>query len=158
MRSGSHDRQPGGPAPVLFRVCCRLDLGDDGREVQRVDAGVRCGPTSLTRTRTSDRTWDDVVGPVLRFLDPDDFPTLYRSADRTSLGAQRRFLVVLRVRLGGLLVATVGAAVTWELGSFQVGGLVSLLAFAIALAAELYIATAQPDRAWYEGRASAESA
>jgi len=99
-----------------------------------------------------------MVGQVLKFLDPDDFPALYRSADRTSLDAQRRFLVVLRVRLGGLLAAAVGAAVSWELRTFQVGGLISLLAFAVALTAELYIATAQPDRVWYEGRAAAESA
>lgn len=40
----------------------------------------------------------------------------------------------------------------------QVGGLVSLIAFLAALAAEMYVAITRPDRTWYEGRAAAESA
>ncbi|MGY1740068.1 MULTISPECIES: DUF4231 domain-containing protein [unclassified Blastococcus] len=91
-------------------------------------------------------------------LDPDDFPALYRSADTTSLEAQQNFLAALRVRLGGLLAATAGGVIAWSVGSIQVGGLISLVAFLIALAAELYTATVRPDRTWYEGRAAAESA
>lgn len=89
--------------------------------------------------------------------DPADFPALYRSADSTSLDAQRHFLVALRIRLGGLLVATVGGLISWSTGAIEVGGLVSLVAFVAALAAELYTAHVRPERAWYEGRAAAES-
>jgi len=39
-----------------------------------------------------------------------------------------------------------------------VGGALAFVAFATALAAELYGALARPERAWYEGRAAAESA
>ena len=95
-------------------------------------------------------------GP-LTLVDPDDFPALYRSADRTSLAAQRRFLVALRFRLGGLLLAAVGGAISWSVGSVEFGGLLALVAFAVALAAESYSALTRPDRAWYEGRAAAES-
>ncbi len=91
-------------------------------------------------------------------VDPDDFPALYRSADKTSLDAQRNFLIALRVRLGGLLGAAVGGVISLSTGTIELGGLISLVAFAIALAAELYTATARPDRTWYEGRAAAESA
>jgi hypothetical protein len=90
--------------------------------------------------------------------DPDDLPALYKIADRTSLDAQKRFLIALRVRLGGLLVASIGGVISWSLGDVQLGGLISLVAFVAAIAAEFYSAVARPDRAWYEGRAAAESA
>lgn len=89
--------------------------------------------------------------------DPEDFPALYKSADKTSLRAQARFLLALKVRLGGLLLAALGGAISWSAGSVQVGGLVALLAFLAALGSELYSAIARPDKAWYEGRAAAES-
>lgn len=89
--------------------------------------------------------------------DPHDFPALYRSADRASLAAQRRFLVALRVRLVGLLLAAVGGAITWAAGRVELGGMLALLAFLLALGAELYNAVLRPDRSWYEGRAAAES-
>jgi hypothetical protein len=57
-----------------------------------------------------------------------------------------------------LLVAAVGGAVSWSLGNIEVGGVLALVAFAAALGAELYGALARPERAWYEGRAAAESA
>jgi SMODS and SLOG-associating 2TM effector domain 3/SMODS and SLOG-associating 2TM effector domain 1 len=89
--------------------------------------------------------------------DPDDFPALYKSTDRTSLEAQNRFLTALQIRLGGLLLAAVGGAISLSLGSVQLGGVLALLAFLTALGAELYSSIARPDKAWYEGRAAAES-
>ena len=90
---------------------------------------------------------------------PADFPALYRSADRESVRAQRSYLTSLRVRLGALLVAAFGGAVTLTTpGGFQVGGGLAFLAFACALGAELFLATTSPLTAWYEGRAAAESA
>jgi len=94
----------------------------------------------------------------LGLRDPEDFPALYKSADRTAVNAQGRFLNALRTRLAGLLVAVVGGAISWSVGSVEVGGTVSLVAFALAIAAELNMALVRPDRAWYEGRAAAESA
>jgi hypothetical protein len=90
---------------------------------------------------------------------PADFPALYRSADRESERAQRSYLRSLRVRLGALLVAAFGGALTLTTpGGFQVGGGLAFLAFACALGAELFLATTSPLTTWYEGRAAAESA
>jgi hypothetical protein len=90
---------------------------------------------------------------------PADFPALYRSADRESERAQRSYLRSLRVRLGALLIAAFGGALTFTTaGGFQVGGGLAFLAFACALGAELFLATTSPLTTWYEGRAAAESA
>jgi SMODS and SLOG-associating 2TM effector domain 3/SMODS and SLOG-associating 2TM effector domain 1 len=90
---------------------------------------------------------------------PADFPALFRSADRESERAQRSYLRSLRVRLGALLVAAFGGALTLTTaGGFQVGGGLAFLAFACALGAELFLATTNPLTTWYEGRAAAESA
>jgi len=54
---------------------------------------------------------------------PADFPALFRSADRESQRAQRSYLTSLRVRLGSLVVAAFGGALTLTTaGGFQVGG------------------------------------
>jgi SMODS and SLOG-associating 2TM effector domain 3/SMODS and SLOG-associating 2TM effector domain 1 len=88
-----------------------------------------------------------------------DLPALYRSADRESERAQRSYLLSLRVRLGALLVAAFGGALTLTTArDFQVGGGVAFVAFASALGAELFLATTNPLATWYEGRAAAESA
>ena len=90
---------------------------------------------------------------------PANFPALFRSADRESLRAQRSYLRSLRVRLGALLVAAFGGALTLTTaGGFQIGGGLAFLAFACALGAELFLATTSPLATWYEGRAAAESA
>ena len=90
---------------------------------------------------------------------PADFPALCRSADRESVRAQRSYLRALRVRLGALLVAAFGGAVTLTTAAdFQIGGGLAFLAFACALGAELFMAMTSPHTAWYEGRAAAESA
>ena len=91
-------------------------------------------------------------------LNGDDLPLLYRSASHTSQTAQRRFLAALRLRLGGLLGAVAGATLTaWTVSGINVGGLIALVSFALALGAELYVAINRPERTWYEGRAAAES-
>jgi len=90
---------------------------------------------------------------------PADFPALFRSADRESLRAQRSYLRSLRVRLGALLVAAFGGALTLTTAAgLQIGGGLAFLAFACALGAELFLATTSPLATWYEGRAAAESA
>jgi hypothetical protein len=56
-----------------------------------------------------------------------------------------------------LLVAAIGGAVAGRAGGIELGGLVALVGFVAALGAELYGAYWRPERAWYEGRAAAES-
>ena len=90
---------------------------------------------------------------------PADLPALYRSADRESQRAQRSYLRSLRLRLGALVVAAFGGALTLTTsGGFQIGGGLAFAAFACALGAELFLATTSPLTTWYEGRAAAESA
>ena len=92
-------------------------------------------------------------------LSSEDFPALHRSANQHSLNAQHTFLLWFKIRLGGLVVAAIGGAITWTIhGRPLVGGAVAVVAFAAALAAELVLAIQRPDRIWYEGRAAAESA
>jgi SMODS and SLOG-associating 2TM effector domain 3 len=98
------------------------------------------------------------VPTVPNVRDPEDLPALYQSTNQQSLRAQRSFLMWFKVRLGGLLLAAIGGGVAWTVHDFRVGGAVAFVAFAVALAAELVLATQRSDRVWYEGRAAAESA
>lgn len=93
-------------------------------------------------------------------LDPlreGGYPALQESADAASLLGQKQFLNALRIRLGGLLLATVGGGVFLSLGWVRLGGWVALVGFLTALLTEWYTSATKPDRAWYEGRAAAES-
>lgn len=94
----------------------------------------------------------------LAVRDPDDFPILYRAADAASLSGQRRYLIALRTRLIALLVAAIFGAMAWDLNNVSVAGIGALMAFLVALATGIFLATTSPEKAWYEGRAAAESA
>jgi len=59
--------------------------------------------------------------------------------------------------LGGLLLATVGGGLFLSAGWVPLGGWTALTGFLAALLAEGYASATKPDRAWYEGRAAAES-
>lgn len=95
---------------------------------------------------------------ALAVRDPDDFPVLYRAADAVSLSGQRRYLWALSTRLLALLLAALFGAVAWDIKDVSAAGIGALIAFLVALAAGTYLATTSPERAWYEGRAAAESA
>lgn len=86
------------------------------------------------------------------------YPAFYESADAASLEGQRHYIRALRIRLAGLLVATVGGGIVVSVGAVAVGGWVALVGFLTAFLAEVWNAVEKPDRAWYEGRAAAESA
>jgi hypothetical protein len=86
------------------------------------------------------------------------YPALYEAADSASLAAQRGFLIALRLRLGGLLTAAMGAAIFLALEMPGAGGWVAVVGFLLSLMAEVYVLAWKPDRRWYEGRAAAESA
>jgi SMODS and SLOG-associating 2TM effector domain 3/SMODS and SLOG-associating 2TM effector domain 1 len=99
-----------------------------------------------------------MASPPTVAIDESDFPTLYRTADRNSLDGQRRFLTATQLRLVMLVVAAVFGLVMWRRGRADLAAVVAGAAFAIALAAELYLLRRRPDRLWYDGRAAAESA
>ena len=57
-----------------------------------------------------------------------------------------------------LVVAAVFGLISWRRGQADLAAVVAGAAFAVALAAELYLLRRRPDRLWYDGRAAAESA
>lgn len=83
-----------------------------------------------------------------------DFPALYRSADKLSLDSQKHFFCVLFVHLFVLVIAAV-------LSTINISGkwipVFQLLALITALGCSVYLWTVRPDRYWYAGRAVAES-
>ncbi|MFE7740714.1 DUF4231 domain-containing protein [Nocardia sp. NPDC057455] len=87
-----------------------------------------------------------------------DMPAFWRSADAASLRGQQLTLRLNRFRLGGTVLAAVGGALSWQAGAVNVWGVVALLGFAAALAAEIVLITVRPEQDWYSGRALAESA
>ncbi|WP_309105219.1 DUF4231 domain-containing protein [Microbacterium sp.] len=86
------------------------------------------------------------------------YPAFYESADAASLTGQNQYLLAMRVRLGGLVLGTIGGSVFVSTGFVALGGWMALGGFLVALVAEIWNAVQKPDRAWYEGRAAAESA
>jgi hypothetical protein len=86
-----------------------------------------------------------------------DLPAILTAVDRASDTSQRRFARASAGRLVALVVAAVSAVVSaaWEAVLLTAG--VSLAAFCVALACELYLWRARPERRWYEARAAAES-
>lgn len=88
-----------------------------------------------------------------------DLPPLYHAADRSSVEAQNRFLLLTRIRLIGLLGAAFFGLFTWTASPSPVdwAGVLAALCFVVALVIDLYLRQAKPERTWYEGRAAAES-
>jgi SMODS and SLOG-associating 2TM effector domain 3/SMODS and SLOG-associating 2TM effector domain 1 len=90
---------------------------------------------------------------------PADFPALFKTADSAAGRAQHSYLQLFKRRLGALLIAALGGAVTVApFSSFDLGGGLAFIAFAWALGAQLYLASTSPLTSWYEARAVAESA
>ena len=87
-----------------------------------------------------------------------DLPALYRAADATSLGGQRRYLWAIRLALLGSVVAAAGGAGATASDRLEWLAWVAVGAFMLAIGSSLYIALLKPDKAWYDGRAAAESA
>jgi len=94
---------------------------------------------------------------LTREFEEDDYPALYQAANLLSLRGQRSFFRALRLRLAGLILATVSVGTLVALGYHGVGGWIAVGAFGVALVAEAISAATKPDRVWYEGRAAAES-
>ncbi|HET6209280.1 MAG TPA: DUF4231 domain-containing protein, partial [Jatrophihabitans sp.] len=91
---------------------------------------------------------------------PDsDMPQLFRAADKASLDGQRQYLAGTRARLGLIVGAAACGIHAVRAGSegIDVLGLLALLLFLGAILAELYLWREHPERAWYDGRALAES-
>lgn len=88
-----------------------------------------------------------------------DMPQLFQAADQASLKAQRSYVGGTRLRLLVLGTAAVLGVFSIRVGAGRVDvvGLVGVVAFIIATVTELNAWKSRPDKAWYDGRAVAES-
>lgn len=84
-------------------------------------------------------------------------PPLHDDASESSLSAQRRFLRATQVQLWSLLLGAFGGVVTLKSGDTEIGPVLALVGFTVALAVRAYLFGTQQARAWYQGRAAAES-
>ncbi|MFC6088031.1 DUF4231 domain-containing protein [Saccharothrix lopnurensis] len=86
-----------------------------------------------------------------------DLPGFFHDADSAARRGQRRTLRWNRVRLVATVVAAIGGALPWKIGSFGFWAAVSVAGFAVALAVEILLLATHPERDWFHGRAVAES-
>jgi hypothetical protein len=93
-------------------------------------------------------------------LGQHDYPGLFQAADRASMRGQRSYLRSLGARLLLAMLAAVSAAFTVRVGGagIDAAAVVTALAFVAALVLDVSMLRARPGKAWYEGRALAESA
>ena len=87
-------------------------------------------------------------------------PQLHEAANEASLEGQQMYKRLTRARLWMAVAAAALGVAAWRVGSGQVDvlALASVVVFAIALVAEVHLGRTRPDKAWYDGRAVAESA
>lgn len=87
-------------------------------------------------------------------MQEEDFPALYRSANKLSMDFQTHFFCALKLHLGLLVIAASLSIISiphWSVATLQ------LLALLGALSCSIYLFSKRPDRYWYAGRAVAES-
>ena len=87
-------------------------------------------------------------------MEEQDFPALYRSADKLSLDSQKHFFRILKIHLVVLFTVAVLSAINITDKWVYVFQLLVLIA---ALGCSVYLWGVRPDRYWYAGRAVAES-
>jgi hypothetical protein len=84
-------------------------------------------------------------------------PAVHDAANIASGKGQRQYFRLNAVRLVALLIAAIAGAVALRLHGFDGSGAVLLAGFVLAAIAEFSLIQFQPERAWYSGRAVAES-
>ncbi len=85
-------------------------------------------------------------------------PAVYRAASDASEQGQRAYLWIVRIQLVSLVVAAAFGVFSWTVGQADVAGIVAAVAFSVSLVGEVFQLREDPARAWYGGRAVAESA
>lgn len=91
-------------------------------------------------------------------LSQEDFPAVFRAADRGAIVGQRLLLTTTGLRLSCLVLAATFGAFSLDLATVDAAAVIAAAALASALVVEVYLLTAVPDRQWSEARAAAESA
>jgi hypothetical protein len=85
-------------------------------------------------------------------------PAVYRAASEASQRGQQTYLWIIRVQLVSLVIAAAFGVFSWNVGQADVAGIVAAVAFGVSLVGEVFQLREDPARAWYGGRAIAESA
>ncbi len=85
-------------------------------------------------------------------------PAFRRDAAAVSRRGQRNVVRNTRLTLGGSLLAAFGGLFSWNVSRYDLAAVLVALGFVIALIGQLLGYLHGPDRAWYAGRAAAESA
>ena len=87
-----------------------------------------------------------------------DFPASYIAADAASLDGQRRFITSTRIQLILLVIASAAGAFSWRVNrTWDGAALLAGVAFLAAAVLRTILIRGRPHRAWYDGRAAAES-
>lgn len=87
-----------------------------------------------------------------------DFPEVYVAVDEASLEGQRHFVRSTRIQLVLLVIASAAGSLSWTINQGWDGtALLAGIAFGVAAVLRLLLLRARPHRAWYDGRAAAES-
>jgi hypothetical protein len=89
--------------------------------------------------------------------DSVDLPALYIAADEASTDGQRAYLGLRGAQLVCLVVAALAGAVTLRVERIDLAGVVVGLSFIAALGLQYRLGSESPEKAWYDGRAAAES-
>ena len=82
-----------------------------------------------------------------------DLPALYRAADRSSLSGQRRLMRSVMASVGLTVLAAICSLSDADWAAYLAGA-----CFLAAVLAGVYVLVDRPEKAWYDGRATAESA
>lgn len=90
-------------------------------------------------------------------LSDDELPVYFINADKASMDAQKKTLLLNRLRLIGAIAAAFGGAFSLMAWKVDLWAVVSLLGFLAALSAEIFITHGRHERDWYQARAGAES-
>lgn len=94
--------------------------------------------------------------PGAQVKDPE-YPALYQAADHASLSGQHLSVRLRAAQLLLIITAALLGAIPFVVGGLLWGALLAGIAFAMAGLIEATMLTVQPDKAWYQGRAVAES-
>jgi hypothetical protein len=88
----------------------------------------------------------------------NDFPPLYRAADKASLSAQKQFVNLTSLYLGFMLFAAIfGSFVLSDIPVKTVFAIVSAVFLTAGIFVTIFVRTTKLERVWYDGRAVAES-
>ena len=87
-----------------------------------------------------------------------ELPGSYVAADEGSLEGQRRFIMSTRIQLILLVIASAAGSFSWAVQHGWDGtALLAGVAFSAAAVLRVVLIRGRPHRAWYDGRAAAES-